>query len=213
MQKNYYLISIIIVTASMIPFFFMFERKRPHAREVMMLAVMVTLAVMSRAVFFMIPFFKPMLAVVIISAVGLGGRCGMLVGTLSVFVSNFMFGQGPWTVWQMLAAGACGLLAGILFSGRYRDRLTDTVCVCAYGLLASVFLYGPVMDTYSALMYTGRLSGRRFLAIYLTGLPVNIIHGFSTCLFLALFCRNMVRKLRRIKIKFKMDNSLPGHRE
>lgn len=202
MQKNYYLISIIIVIVSMIPFFLMFERKRPHAREVMMLAVMVTLAVMSRAVFFMIPFFKPMLAVVIICAVGLGGRCGMLVGTLSEFVSNFMFGQGPWTVWQMIAAGLCGLLAGILFERRYRGRASETVCVCAYGLFASVFIYGLIMDTYSALMYTGHMGNGQFLAIYLAGLPVNIIHGFSTCLFLALFCRNIVRKLRRIKIKY-----------
>lgn len=202
MQKNYYLISIIIVIVSMIPFFLMFERKRPHAREVMMLAVMVTLAVMSRTVFFMIPFFKPMLAVVIISAVGLGGRCGMLVGTLSVFISNFMFGQGPWTVWQMLATGLCGLAAGILFSCRYRDKPIYTICVCIYGFFASVFIYGLIMDTYSALMYTGHMGGRQFLAIYLAGLPVNMIHGFSTCLFLALFCRNIVKKLRRIKIKY-----------
>ncbi len=202
MQKNYYLISILIVIFSMIPFFMMFERKRPHAREVMMLAVLVTTAVLSRAVFFMIPFFKPMLAVVIISAVGLGGRCGMLVGTLSAFVSNFMFGQGPWTVWQMIATGLCGLAAGILFSGRYRDNLFYTVCVCIYGFFAAVFIYGPIMDTYSALLYTGHMTGKQFLAIYLAGLPVNIIHGFSTCLFLALFCRNMERKLRRIKIKY-----------
>lgn len=205
MQKNYYLISVVIVILSMLPFFFMFERKRPHAREVMMIAVLVTIAVLSRAFFFMVPFFKPMLAVVIMSAVGLGGRCGLLVGTLSAFVSNFMFGHGPWTVWQMIAMGLCGLLAGILFSGRYREKILYTVGVCIYGFLAAVFLYGIIMDTHTALLYTGHITWRQLMIIYLSGLPVNMIHGFSTCFFLALFCGNFVRKLRRIKLKYNFQ--------
>ena len=202
MQKHYYLISVLIIVISMAPFFLMFERKRPHAREVMMIAVLVTIAVMSRAVFFMVPFFKPMLAMVIISGIGLGAQCGLLVGTLSAFVSNFIFGQGPWTMWQMLAMGLCGALAGILFEKRYRDNVFYRVNVCVYGVVAAVCLYGLIMDTYSALLYTGNITIESFTAIYLSGLPGNLVHAFSTCLFLALFANNMVRKLRRIKIKY-----------
>ena len=91
MFENYYLISCIIIILSFIPFMVMLERRKPHAREIMLVAVLVTITVLSRAVFFMIPFFKPILAFVIISGIGLGARTGLLVGTLSAFISNFMF--------------------------------------------------------------------------------------------------------------------------
>lgn len=196
------MISLLIIFGSMIPFFLMFERRRPHAREVMLIAVLVTIAVMSRTVFFMLPFFKPMLAVVIISGIGLGSQCGLLVGTLSAFVSNFIFGQGPWTIWQMLAMGICGAIAGLIFSGKDTQKKIVRISVCIYGIFVAVFVYGLIMDTYSALLYTGSINAGLFLTIYLSGLPVNLVHAFSTCLFLALLTNNIVRKLRRIKIKY-----------
>lgn len=204
MFENYYLISCIIIILSFIPFMVMLERRKPHAREIMLVAVLVTITVLSRAVFFMIPFFKPILAFVIISGIGLGARTGLLVGTLSAFISNFMFGQGPWTVWQMLALGLCGFLAGLIFSRRYDEGKLHTVLVCIFGFIAAVVVYGGIMDTYTALLYMGNMTKQSFFAIYLSGLPVNLILGICTVLCLALFTKSMARKLRRVKYKYNM---------
>lgn len=198
---QYYIISIIIIILSMLPFFIMFERRRPKAREIVLIAVLVTITVLARAVFFMIPFFKPMLALVIISGIGMGYETGVLTGTLSAFMSNFIFGQGPWTPWQMFATGLVGLLAGIIFSKNYTYE-KKKYHVCIFGIAATVVIYGVIMDIASVLMYTGEVSANALIAACISGIPVNIIHALSTVIFLALLQKGMIKKLQRIKRSF-----------
>ena len=181
----------------------MFERRRPQAREIVLIAVLVGITVLARSVFFMIPFFKPMLALVIISGIGMGYETGVLTGTLSAFMSNFIFGQGPWTPWQMFAMGMVGFLAGIIFSKKYTYEKYKYV-VCIFGLIATVVIYGVIMDTASVLMYTGNITVSSFAAAYISGIPVNIIHALSTVLFLALLQKSMIKKLNRIKTKYQI---------
>lgn len=200
---HYYLISVVIVILSMLPFFLMFEKKRPQAREIVLIAVLVAIAVIARSAFFMIPFFKPMLAIVIISGVGLGYESGLLTGTLSAFVSNFIFGQGPWTPWQMFAMGLAGLLAGVIFSKNYTYEKKKYL-VCIYGFIAAILIYGVIMDISSVIMYMGGISTKALVAAYISGIPVNIIHGISTVIFLALLQKSMIKKLKRIRIKYRM---------
>ena len=63
----------------------------------------------------MLPQFKPVLALTIISGVALGGETGFLVGAMTMLASNVLFSQGPWTPFQMFAMGIIGFLAGVLF--------------------------------------------------------------------------------------------------
>lgn len=201
--RHYYLIAIIIIALSMIPLICTFERKKPQARKLVVIAALVTIAVISRTVFYMIPFFKPMLAVVIISGIGLGWECGFIVGTASAFMSNFIFGQGPWTPWQMFAMGAVGLISGLIFSKKYNaDKMKIPVCI--YGFLCAVVIYGGIMDTASVLMYSNDVNAGLFTAAYISGFPVNVIHGISTIIFLALLQKGMIKKLNRVKIKYSI---------
>ncbi len=71
-----------------------FEGRKPQVRELVVLATMVALAD-RRAAFFMIPSFKPVIAIVIISAIAFGSEAGFSVGAMTMVVSNFLFGQGP----------------------------------------------------------------------------------------------------------------------
>jgi hypothetical protein len=112
---NFYLLALGIILVALALIVVRFEGRKPRAREIVVLAVMTALAVAGRAAFFMLPQFKPVAALVIISGVALGAESGFLVGVLAAFVSNFIFGQGPWTPFQMLAFGLIGLLAGLLF--------------------------------------------------------------------------------------------------
>lgn len=114
--RHYYLISLAIICVALAVFALRFEGRKPRAREVVVIAVLVALAVAGRAAFFMVPQFKPVAALVIIAGVALGAETGFLVGVLSGFVSNFVFGQGPWTPFQMIGFGLLGLLAGLVFS-------------------------------------------------------------------------------------------------
>ena len=144
------LIGLAIAVFSMCPFFLIFEGRKPQSRELLTIAVLIAIAVAGRAAFFMVPGFKPIVAVVIISGVSFGAESGFLVGSLSMLSSNMLFGQGPWTPWQMFAAGIIGFLAGILFQkGWLKAR---KISLCIYGFLATVFIYGGIMNPASLVM-------------------------------------------------------------
>ena len=197
---RYYFISLLIILETMLPFALVFESRKPQARELVIIAVMCAIAVAGRAAFFMLPQFKPLVAVVIIAGVAFGGEAGFLVGAMSGFVSNFFFGQGPWTPWQMFAFGIIGFLAGVLFKKGILRRNTPALCV--YGGLAALFIYGIIMDSSMVLIYQPQPNGAMFWAALLQGIPFNLIHSLATVVFLAIISRPMLEKLDRIKTKY-----------
>lgn len=201
-DRKYFVISLAIVVYCMLPFFLIFEGRKPQARELLTIAVLVAIAVAGRAAFFMVPSFKPVVAVTIISAVCFGAESGFLVGALSMLSSNMLFGQGPWTPWQMFAAGIIGFLAGILFQkGWLKAR---KISLCIYGFLATVFIYGGIMNPASLVMTSYAITKRNLLAIYMSGLPVDLVHASATVIFLWIASKPMIEKLERIKVKYGM---------
>lgn len=201
-DRKYFVISLAIAVYCMLPFFLIFEGRKPQARELLTIAVLVAIAVAGRAAFFMVPSFKPVVAVTIISAVCFGAESGFLVGALSMLSSNMLFGQGPWTLWQMFAAGIIGFLAGILFQkGWLKAR---KISLCIYGFLATVFIYGGIMNPASLVMTSYAITKRNLLAIYMSGLPVDLVHASATVIFLWVASKPMIEKLERIKVKYGM---------
>jgi energy-coupling factor transport system ATP-binding protein len=199
-DRKYYFISLLIILETMLPFVLVFESRKPQARELMVIVVLCGITVAGRAAFFMLPQFKPVVALVIISGVAFGGETGFLVGAAGGFISNFFFGQGPWTPWQMFAFGIIGFLAGVLFSKGWLRR--RTVPLAIFGALATFVIYGLLMDTSMVLMYQPQPVRAMFLLSYLQGLPFNLIHAAATFTFLMVSARPMLEKLNRIKIKY-----------
>ena len=200
--RSYYFISICVIVAATLPFFAAFEDRRPQARELVLISSLVVIATAGRAVFFMLPHFKPVTALVIVAGIGLGAEAGFLTGAMTGFVSNFFFGQGPWTPWQMFAFGVIGFLAGLLFEKRMRRGNLPLVGVCVYGFLATVVIYGLLLDTSTALSVLEGLTWQSALACYVAGVPVNITHGVSTVVFLSLCAKPMLKKIRRMRKKY-----------
>ena len=203
-DRKYFVISLAIAVYCMLPFFLIFEGRKPQARELLTIAVLVAIAVAGRAAFFMVPSFKPVVAVTIISAVCFGAESGFLVGALSMLSSNMLFGQGPWTPWQMFAAGIIGFLAGILFQKVWLKARKISLCI--YGFLATVFIYGGIMNPASLVMTSYAITKRNLLAIYMSGLPVDLVHASATVIFLWIASKPMIEKLERIKVKYGMMN-------
>ena len=199
-DKKYYFISLLVIIYSMIPFLFLFEKSKPKAREIVLIAVMSAIAVVGRAAFFMIPQFKPVVAIVIITGVSLGAEAGFLTGALAGFVSNFFFGQGPWTPWHMFCFGIIGFLAGILFEKNILKKNKLTLCI--FGGLTTLIVYGGIINFASLLMMTSTINMENLIAIYASGLPFDVVHAFSTVVFLFLISNTMLEKLDRVKNKY-----------
>lgn len=143
-DRKYMFISMLIIFQVMLPFFMIFEERLPKTREIMLIAVLTAIGVSGRMAFFWIPQFKPMVAVAIISGISLGGETGFLVGALIAFTSNFFYGQGPWTPWQMFATGIIGFISGLLFKYLQENKdkllLKSTIFVISIGIIFA-FIY------------------------------------------------------------------------
>ena len=180
--------------------------RKLQTREIVTLAVLSAIAVASRAAFVMIPFFKPMSGIIMITGMALGPGAGALVGAVSAFVSNFIFGQGPWTPWQMCAYAVAGLLAGFLYRKKVMHEekriMTGLAGYCIVQLIV-----GPILDTSSIFTMGQAVTRDMAFAIYGSGVVPNLIHGIATFVTLVILCKPMMEKLNRIKIKYGMLDS------
>ena len=199
-DRKYYFISLLIILETMLPFALVFESRKPQARELIVISVLCAIAVAGRAAFFMMPQFKPVVALVIISGVCFGGETGFLVGAVTGFVSNFFFGQGPWTPWQMFAFGVIGFLAGVLFRKGLLRKTKGALCI--FGGLATFLIYGGIMNPSSVLMWQSKPTAAMFVSAYLMGIPFDLIHAAATVFFLWFLSVPMIEKLDRIKVKY-----------
>lgn len=194
---SYYVIAVAVLVLSMLPFFFSYENSKPSAREIALISTLTALAVVSRTVFYLIPQVKPIGAVVIVSGVCLGAKRGYLIGALSAFISNFIFGQGIWTPFQMVALGSVGLVSGLIF-----NKKTKRVALAVAGFLLTFLLYGVLVDSCSVILMTSDYSLASVLSVYSAGLPFSLAFGVSTAVFLFLFGEAFIKKINRITTKY-----------
>jgi len=212
-DRKFYLSALTIIVLTMSAFFLHFESRKPQARELVILAVLCALAVASRAAFIAVPHFKPMLAIVMLTGIAFGPEAGFLCGAISGFASNFIFGQGPWTPWQMFAYGIGGMLAGLFAMWgilkkaprAWRNKgWMDILGLAVFGFLCILLVVGPLLDTSTFFTMATSYSAAAVRAVYLAGVPVNCIHGTAVALTMLLFGKPLLDRLQRIKIKYGM---------
>lgn len=199
-NRKYYFIALLILLECMVPFFLVFEGRKPQARELVIIAVLCALGVAGRAAFFMLPECKPVVALTIIAGVAFGGETGFLVGAMTMLASNVLFSQGPWTPWQMFAMGVIGFLAGVLYRKGLLRRTKLSLSI--FGAICSVVVYGGIMNPAAALMASETINAKIILTYYLTGIPIDLIRAAATFLFLWFAAEPMLEKLDRIKVKY-----------
>ncbi len=192
-QKRYAFVCAAVTVLSLLLFAAGYEKKKTGSRRMVITAVLTALSVAGR----FIPFFKPVTAMTVIAGVWLGGEAGFLVGALSAVISNFYFGHGPWTPFQMLAWGLIGLAAGALSKPLRKSRLL----IVLYGLAAGL-AYSLVMDVWTVLWNDGGFSAGVYKAALLSALPHTILYSVSNVVFLCLLAPPIGEKLDRIKIKY-----------
>lgn len=196
-NSSYSIISMLIAVIGCVPFFLTFEKKENNTRKTVILAVMTALSVAGRFIFAPLPFFKPVTAMVIISAMYFGSEFGFMVGSLSAVISNFYFGQGPWTPFQMFCWGIIGFLAGILSNQLLRSK----IMLVLYGVFSGV-VYSLIMDVWTTLWADGAFNISRFIASVSASLPIIGIYVVSNVIFLLILVPLFSKKIIRIKTKY-----------
>lgn len=203
-DRKYLFISMMTAVLSCIPFWTSLSRGKYSAKKVVLIAVLVAIATAGRSVFFMFPGIKPMAAVVIVTGISLGAEAGFLTGSLTMLLSNMLFGQGPWTPWQMFSMGLIGLLAGLLAAAG-KERMEKRSSLCLLGLISPLVIYGGIMNFASLLMMSYTINKESIIAIYLSGIPMDMLHAVSTVIFLAVGGKPMLEKIERVKKKHGIE--------
>lgn len=198
----YYLTSTLIIFETMLPFFFLFESRKPQARELVTIAVLSAMAAVSRVAFAFLPGFKPVTAIVMITGIAFGAEAGFLTGAVSAFASNFFYSQGPWTPWQMMAYGVGGFLAGLIF--RRWGHKCRPVVLAVFGFVSIVLLIGPLLDCCTIFTTLTVLTPEAVGLVFLQGVPANVTHGLGCATTMLLFSRPLLEKLNRLKTKYGM---------
>ena len=197
-DRKYNLISIIIAFLACVPFFIGFEKGKTGARELVVIAIMTAISVVGRLLFAPIPGFKPVTAVVIITAIAYGMQAGFVTGALSAIVSNIFFGQGASTPFQMFVWGFLGLLAGLIFK---RGQKPNVILLIIIGIVGGV-AFSVMMDVWSVLNIDGTWNWSRYLALLVSSLPFMAIYAVSNVIFLLLLTKPFLQKLNRVKDKY-----------
>lgn len=192
-ERRHLIVSTGVALLALLLFATGYEKKPSGSRRMIIVAVMTALCIVGR----FIPLFKPVTALTLITAIYLGGESGFLVGALAALLSNFYFGQGPWTPFQMLAWGMVGLIAGFAANPLKRYKWL----LLAYGVLAGVF-YSAVMDVWTVIWYDGTFRMELYLSALITAVPHTVVYAVSNFIFLWFMAKPFGEKLERIKIKY-----------
>ena len=189
--------SLVIALLFLIPFFVHFERNRPPAGLLVCISVMGAIAALSRVLFVAFASVKPTTAIVLVTGIAFGPGAGFLTGALAALASNVYFVQGPWTPWQMLAWGLCGLAGGLL---RERKFLKSPWWLSLTGALLSL-AFGVIMNLSYVIPYVRPLTFPAVMTAMGAGLAFDSVHAVSTFVFLLLFGRLWLKKLLRVQEK------------
>jgi energy-coupling factor transport system substrate-specific component len=178
-----------------------YERDKPPARVVALVATLAALAVVGRLAFAAIPNVKPTTDIVLFAGYALGAVPGFMVGAIAALVSNIFFSQGPWTPWQMVGWGGVGV-GGAVFAHLLRGREPGRLGLAAICGLAGL-AFGAWMDLYQLTLATHQ-DLDSYLALSATSLPYNLAHAIGNVVFCLLIGPVFIRALRRYRRRMEV---------
>lgn len=198
-EKQYAWISLCVAILACVPFFIRFESRDNDVRRLVLIAVMVALSVVGRFVFAPVPGFKPVTAMVAVTAMYFGSEAGFMTGALTAVISNFYFGQGPWTPFQMFAWGIIGFVIGLIAEPLKRS----TFLLVLSGIIAGV-AFSLLMDVWSTLYTDGTFNIMRYFSFVVSSLQFMAIYAISNVIFLLVLSKPIGKIFERVKVKYGM---------
>jgi len=178
-----------------------YERTRPDARIVALVGTLAAFAALGRIAFAALPNVKPTTDIVLVSGYALGAAPGFVVGAVAGLTSNFFFGQGPWTPWQMAAWGATGLLGAGLAVITHR-RIGRIPLAFACGVIG--FAFTAVQDLGDWVTYSDHSLGQ--LGVYVgKGLGFDAVHAVGCVVFALAFGPALTRSIQRFARRLQVN--------
>jgi energy-coupling factor transport system substrate-specific component len=195
------LASFAIVAGILLAGWLAYERSRPSARMVAIVATLAAVAALGRDAFVALPDVKPITAIALVVGYALGPLPGFTVGAIGMLASNMMLGQGPYTPWQMAAWGLVGLAGALLgrVSGRRMGRFGLALACAVMALVAK-----EIMNVYTWTLGAAHTPAA-FILIAGQALPFDITDTVASFLFGFAFGPELARLLGRMRARMTIE--------
>ncbi len=189
-----------VVLAVLTGGFVWYERTRPPSQIVALVAALAAMAIAGRLAFAAIPNVVATTDIVLVTGFAVGAAPGFAVGALTALVSNFWLGQGPWTPWQMVAWGLCGVFGALLakISGRRIARVPLAVVCGAAGVAFGALMNFSLMATYG-----GDMTLERFATLQARAIPFDAAHAIGNITLALIAGPALIRMLLRFQERFE----------
>jgi energy-coupling factor transport system substrate-specific component len=198
---SWILASALVLAVALAAGFGWYEREHPTTRVLALVATLAALAALGRVAFAPLPNVKPTTDIVLLGGYALGGAPGFAIGAVAALASNLFFGQGPWTPWQMVAWGGCGLLgAGLARVAGHELGRIRLAAVCALAGLG----FGAIMNVSQWVMYSGDHTRAKLVASFATSVPFDVAHAAGNVVFCLAFGPALVRALARFRTRLEV---------
>jgi energy-coupling factor transport system substrate-specific component len=172
-----------------------YERSRPSARMIAVVATLAAAAALGRDAFVAVPDVKPITAMALVVGYALGPLPGFTVGAVGMLASNIVLGQGPYTPWQMAAWGLVGLFGALL--GRLSHRRLGRVALASACALAALGAK-EIMNLYVWTLGASHTPAALLLVVG-QGLPYDVTDVVASFLFGLAFGPELARLLARMR--------------
>lgn len=145
------------------------------------IAILSALCVVLRYTFASLPNVQPITAIFLISSVSLGLADSISIMAITMLVSSFLMGFGPWVFWQILSFALILCLwkwllyplTKVLKFGKINEVVPQALLAGMMGIV-----YGVVIDSFYAFIYS-----MPWWTYVLAGVSFNLAHALSTILF------------------------------
>lgn len=195
--KTTALIIVIAVIVLCSIYLFICEHRKTDVKKIMLITVMTALAVAGRIAFAALPGFKPVTAVIIITGMYLGSDAGFYCGALTALITNFYFGQGAFTPFQMLIWGCIGIIASLLSKYLKKDKFVQV----AYGIFAGI-IFSVSMDIYTVIWTFGSFRWSAYGLAIASAVPFTVIYAVSNVVFLLVLSEPIGKKIEHAMQKY-----------
>lgn len=179
--------------------FFQFEKGKISSKEISLIAILSGVSVISRLPFAAIPSVQPCTFIIICTGYVFGPVAGFMVGATTALLSNMFLGQGPWTLFQMLAWGLAGATASIV--SKLKIKITGLII---FGAIWG-YLFGWIMNLWFWLAYIYP-HNLQTLTFYMgTSLGFDTLHALGNVIFLILLGERTIKIFQRYKNRFHIE--------
>lgn len=178
--------------------YFKFEEASLNAKDISLIAIYSTFTAVARVPFVVLPSVQPCSYLIFCVGYVFGPLTGFIVGGNTALISNLILGQGPWTIYQMIAWGLIGIFGGLM--NFKKDKILNRTIMALIGFVWG-FLYGWITNLWSWFLMPV-LSWESFLLVNLNSFIFDLSHAIANFIFLYYFGSQTINILNRYKHRF-----------